>query len=353
MKRRWVLKKHARAQLEYLWILLVEFKATLLLVAATLLIGSLLFHFFYVDPNSGSRPDYAESMYRTFVLMSMNFPDSFPRHPVLRSWCFAVPFLSFLIVSEAIVRLAVLLSSKASSGRRWIKAMVAVYENHIILCGIGRLGFSILRELVKMGKEVVVIERKEDAFGVSEARQMNVPLVLEDARNAQVLKELGIQKAQAVVAVTDNDLANLEIALDARSLKPGIRVVVRIFDQHLAEKIARSFDIKLVFSPSAIAAPSFAAATTDRSVVNSFYIDDKQLQTVKLLIEPESALIGKPLAFLRENREISILSHRRHNQEAVLFPPHDIILQERDRVTILSQSFVIGQLHELNHSAAP
>ncbi len=341
-----------RANLEYVRILILEFRRTLLLIVAIPLAGSLLFHFFSVDPDTHARPDYVESLYRTFVLMSMNFPETFPRHPLLRVWCFAVPFLCFVVISEAVVRLAVLLTSKASSGRRWVKAMVAAYENHVILCGLGRLGFSILKELVKMGKEVAVVEMNETAYGVSEARRMNIPLVIEDARDEQVLVDLGIHKAQAVIAATNDDMANLEIALDARTLRPGVRVVVRMFDQQVAQKIARSFNIRAIFSTSAIAAPSFAAATVDRALVNSFYIDDKQLQTVKLLIGPGSPLIGKPLGFLRDGRQLSILSHRRHGKEATLFPDEGTILEESDKVAVLAQAFVVGQLHELNHSSS-
>ncbi len=351
MERRSSKRKHLQAQLEYLKILAAEFKGTLMLTAGILLSGSVLFHYFSADPATGSRIDYIQALYSTFVLMSMNFPDSMPQHPILRLWCFAVPFFSFVVVSEAVVRLAVLLTSKAGSGKRWVKAMVATYDNHVILCGMGRLGFSILQELLKMGKEVAVVEQKETAFGVSETRRMNVPIVIEDARNEQVLVDLGIQKAGAVIAATDNDLANLEIALDARALKPEIRVVVRMFDQHIANKISRSFDIKLIFSTSAIAAPSFAAATVDRNLVNSFYIDDKQLQTVKLLIGPGSGLIGKPLSYLAQGRQMSILSHRRHNQEAVLFPSADTLIRENDKVAILAQAFIIGQLHDLNRPA--
>ena len=229
--------------------------------------------------------------------------------------------------------------------------MIAVYENHVILCGLGRLGYCILQELVKMGKQVAVVDIKEGAFGVSEARRMNIPVIFEDARNELALVELGIHKAQAVIAATDNDLANLEIALDSRALRPGIRVVVRMFDQQIAKKIAKSFDIKLIFSTAAIAAPSFAAATIDRTLVNSFYIDDKQLQTVKLIIGAGSPLIGKPVSLLSKDRQISILSYRRYNQEAELFPAADTILHENDKVTVLAQAFVVGQLHELNTPA--
>jgi len=343
-------RKRVRAHLAYLRILFSEFRGTLALAGGLLFVGSILFHLFQRDPSTGGRPDYVESLYRTFVLMSMNFPDSFPEHAVLRVWCFAVPFLSFLLISEAVIRLAVLLSSRSSSGRRWVRAMTAVYENHIILCGAGRLGWSILAELRKMGKDVVVVDQSEKAYGVSGARAMDVPLVIEDARNEQVLADLGIHKAQAVIAATDNDLTNLEIALDARALKPGIRVVVRMFDQQMAQKIARAFDIKLIFSTSAIAAPSFAAATIDRTLVNSFYIDDKQLQTVKILIGPGSGLLGSTIGDLRRRGQLTVLSHRRHNQEANLFPPDDVILQENDRVAVLAQSSIIGRLHELNRN---
>jgi len=244
------------------------------------------------------------------------------------------------------------LSSRAASGKRWVKAMVATYDNHVILCGLGRLGFSILQELHKQGTDVVVVEKSSDAFGVALARDMGVPVVIEDARHEQVVRELAVERAQAVIAVTNDDLANLEIALDARELKPGIRVVVRMFDQQIAQKIARHFDIKLIFSPAAMAAPSFAAATTERTLVNSFYIDDKQLQTVKLKITQGSTLIGRPLGSLRDGRQLSILSHRRKNAEAMLFPSDDVELLEGDKVAVLAQSHVIGQLHALNQAGA-
>lgn len=344
------LAKKLRVGLEYVRILFAEFRLTLLLVAGILVTGSLLFHAFQQHTGTREPLDYAESLYRTFILMAMSFPDDLPAHPVLRIWCFAVPFLSFLVVSEGIVRLAVLLSSKSAAGRRWVMAMMATYDRHVILCGLGRLGFSILQELQKQGTQVVVIDRTEDAFGVGAARKMGVPVVIEDARDERVLRELAIDRAQAVIAVTDNDLANLEIALDARELRPDIRVVVRMFDQRIAEKIARNFNIKLVFSPSAMAAPSFAAATAERTLVNSFYIDDKQLQTVKLRIRAGSALVGRTLAFLAEGRQLSILSHRRKGHEAHLFPPDDIVLAEDDKVAVLAQSHVVGQLHDLNEA---
>jgi hypothetical protein len=137
-----------------------------------------------------AHPDYAESLYRTFLLMTLNMPDDFPVHPLLRLWCFSVPFLSFLVVSEAVVRLAVLLSSRANSGGRWIKAMAAVYSDHVILCGLGRLGSSILAEL-RMARTWWPSEEGGRVRG-GRRPAANVPVMIADARNEQALVDAGI-----------------------------------------------------------------------------------------------------------------------------------------------------------------
>ncbi len=59
---------------------------------------------------------------------------------------------------------------------------------------------------------------------------------------------------------TDDQLANLEIALDAREINPGIKVVMRMFDVEFARKVEKGFGIHTAFSCSALTAPIFAAA---------------------------------------------------------------------------------------------
>jgi voltage-gated potassium channel len=89
-----------------------------------------------------------------------------------------------------------------------------------------------------------------------------------------VLLKAGLERASAVIACTNDDLTNVEIAIDAREVRSDIRIVMRLFDQGLASKISHSFDIDAAFSASALAAPAFAAAAVDPSVRDSFYVDD-------------------------------------------------------------------------------
>ena len=100
----------------------------------------------------------------------------------------------------------------------------------------------------------------------------------------------GLESARALIACTDDDLTNVEIALDARDVRPDIRVVLRLFDERLAAKIQKGFDIQLAFSASSLAAPAFAAAAVDQSVKDSFYVGDRLYVHSRFFVPATSSL---------------------------------------------------------------
>lgn len=145
-------------------------------------------------------------------------------------------------------------------------------QNHVILCGLGQVGYRVAGELQRFDTELTVVEMNPLGPFVSSITDQGIPVLFGDARKTEVLIKAGLERASAVIACTDDDLANVEIALDAREVRPDIRVVLRLFDQSLASKIVNSFDIEAAFSASALAAPAFAAAAVDPSVQDSFYV---------------------------------------------------------------------------------
>ncbi len=147
-------------------------------------------------------------------------------------------------------------------------------QNHVILCGLGNVGYRVATELQRFETEVTVVELNAAGPFVHLITERGIPILFEDARKTEVLIKAGLERACAVIACTDNDLSNVEIALDAKEVRPDIRVVMRLFDQGLAYKIQHTFDIDAAFSASALAAPAFAAAAVDPSVRDSFYVDD-------------------------------------------------------------------------------
>ncbi|MCP4250436.1 MAG: hypothetical protein GY778_25615, partial [bacterium] len=112
----------------------------------------------------------------------------------------------------------------------------------------------------------------------------------------------------AVIACTDDDLTNIEIALDAREVRPDIRVVLRLFDQSLASKIVNNFDIEAAFSASALAAPAFAAAAVDPSVRDSFYAGEVLFVHSTFWVPVDSPLSRETVWDLQGKYDVNTLS---------------------------------------------
>ena len=131
-------------------------------------------------------------------------------------------------------------------------------KNHIIVCGLGRLGYFIVEELLRRNEKVIIIEQNEDSKHIDYFRQAGADIYIGDGRIAKVLADVNVAKARALIAVINNDTINLEVGLNARLLKSDMRLILRIFDETMAEKIKDYLNIHLTLSASAIADDRFA-----------------------------------------------------------------------------------------------
>ncbi|RYY81970.1 MAG: hypothetical protein EOO15_23685, partial [Chitinophagaceae bacterium] len=136
-------------------------------------------------------------------------------------------------------------------------------KDHIILCGLGRLGYFIAIELFQRGEKFIVIEMNESVPHIDYLRNHGVPVYIGNARLPRVLRDTGTADAKAVISVIDNDLGNLEIGLNARSLRPGLRIILRVFDDTMAEVLKEKLDIYLSLSTSSVAEDVFIANLVD------------------------------------------------------------------------------------------
>ena len=133
------------------------------------------------------------------------------------------------------------------------------YKEHIILCGLGRLGYYIAEELQKSGEKLVIIETNQESPSIEYFRNQKIDVYIGDARQPDVLSDVGIDNCRALVSVINDDFTNLEIGLNARYFKPDLRLVLRIFDETMADIIKQKFDIHLTKSMSYIAAEKFSS----------------------------------------------------------------------------------------------
>jgi Trk K+ transport system NAD-binding subunit len=163
---------------------------------------------------------------------------------------------------------------------------------HIIVCGIGNVGFRVVEELRHQGERVVAIERSADNPFIATARRQGIPVILGDATVPEVLRQAHAASARAVVAATSMELVNLEITLLVRELNPSQRVVLLMVDPQLAQTVREAVDVRLAVSIPALAAPAFVAALLGDRVRSVFLVAGKLLAVVDLVVQADNTVLA-------------------------------------------------------------
>ncbi|MEO8285885.1 MAG: NAD-binding protein [Chloroflexota bacterium] len=158
-------------------------------------------------------------------------------------------------------------------------------KDHIVVCGLGNIGYRVATQLHALGIQVAATEKDETGRGIPEVRRLGVPVLIADARQPETLRALNVAEARCIVIATDDDAANLETALNARAINPGLRVVLRLFDHDLADKVERAFSIHISRSVSSLAAPSFATAALGHTVAATIPAGSRVLIVAQTTIE--------------------------------------------------------------------
>lgn len=133
-------------------------------------------------------------------------------------------------------------------------------RDHVVVCGTGKTGRRVIQALVETGVPCVGVDRDEAGPKRAHLRRLGAPSMVGDAASGETLDSLRLGSARALMAMTNDDLANLQCALLARARAPDLRVVLRLSDPDLAARIQRASNIQVSHSVFALAAPAFAAA---------------------------------------------------------------------------------------------
>ncbi len=307
-----------------------HFRVRFAVMFTILLGGGLLFK--YLEPEKNH--SLLEATYFTWCLVFGEPPEAFPRHVVLRALFFVVPILGLTVIIEGVVDLALMMGNRLRYERSWCNIMAASMSNHVILVGLGKLGYRTFCLLRHLGEQVVVIESDADKQFIEEVRRDGSPLLIGDGRRDVLLQEANIAGARSIILATNDDLANLEIALDARKLNPEVRVVLRMFDQNMADKIREGFDIHIAMSQSAMSAPAFATAAIDRSIVGSFMVGRQLVVMKRWHVQAHGPLQGKTVADLMVQHGIGVAERRPADGEPAVFPAPNTLLAPGDTLLV-------------------
>ncbi|MED7952423.1 NAD-binding protein [Streptomyces sp. BE303] len=218
--------------------------------------------------------------------------------------------ITFCGITFAPVATAIMVEVLASGRRGQPRNPGAGTRDHVIVIGLGNVGTRVVAQLHGLGVPVVGLERDPQARGISAVRALGVPVVVDDGPLAEQLRRARLKRSRAVVAVSGDDATNLEAALEARAVRPDVRVVVRLFDDNFAHHVYATLDNAASRSTSYLSAPAFAAALMGREVLGTLSVFRHVLLIAELRAEVGSGLIGLNRHDLEDPGGVRVLAVR-------------------------------------------
>jgi len=326
-----------------------RFRTTLILGVVLFGVVPFIFVTRYPLVSGGVHVPFGKALHHVYFLLfgqpSLDYVDDF----WLEALNLLIPPFGLVTVVDGVVRFSYLFNARARLDKEWTELVAETLSGHIIVCGAGRVGYRVAMELLKVPRDVVVIEKNADAPFAAMLRDLKVPVLIDDIRSSSALGRVNVAKADAIVCATDDDLSNLNIALDARKLNPDLRVVLRLFDDDLVERVKDNFSA-LAYSTSALASPALALAALDPRIVHSFQLGEHLMVVSRFTVG--EALKPYNLSNLRDQFGGLALSMKRGGEEK-LHPKGNTPLELGDELMVQLRHGDYLALRELMGEAKP
>lgn len=220
----------------------------------------------------------------------------------------------------------------------------------VIVCGLGKVGYRVVHQLHRLDpRPRIVVIRRGDLH--SEFEQHidgldGVTTIIGDAREQAVLQAAGIDQAYSVAALTSDDLINLQIGLAAQRHRADVQIVLRVFSDALAGKLADMFGIRTIYSTSELASPTLAAAAILGDISQAFVAGQHLFSTDRIAIHADSPLADCAIADIRASHAALVIELCRGDATFVL-PALDTLIAPGDHVTLLAPLEVLMRLRRL------
>ncbi|WP_460073482.1 NAD-binding protein [Streptomyces sp. YKOK-I1] len=223
---------------------------------------------------------------------------------------------------------------------------------HVVLLGLGKIGTRVLVRLRELNIPVVCVEAGPEARGLAVARRLRVPVVLGDVTQEGVLEAAKIHRAHALLSVTSSDTTNLEAALYARTLRPDLRVVLRLYDDDFATAVYRTLRaahpqaLTRSRSVSHLSAPSFAGAMMGRQILGAIPVERRVLLFAALGVGECAQLAGRTVgeAFRAGMWRVLALDTGEGGDGLVWDLPDTYVLRNEDRVVLAATRRGLAEL---------
>ncbi|MCC6190249.1 MAG: TrkA family potassium uptake protein [Anaerolineales bacterium] len=328
-------------------ILLRQFRGSLLAFAATVIGGGSLFFSLAQRAGQNHPANLIEAWYLALLMVFLQAGDALPAAWQLELFYFVLPILGLAILSQGAADFGLLLFNRRARGEAWQVALAQTFSNHIVIIGLGHLGFRVARALHQLGESFVAIELDPEADLLAQVQSWDVPIIQGDANKYDVLRQAGIDRAHTVVIVTSDDTLNLQIAIHTRAVNPKIRTIVRLFDDDFAREVRIAFGITAAYSASALAAPAFAAAAADLDLTQPIDVGGRSLSMHHFTLRRGSPLAELTVGEVERAYDLSIVLLRREDR-AELHPADELRLAAGDQISVFADSAALRRLNRVN-----
>lgn len=293
---------------------------------------------------------YHEALYRT-VYISLTHHDNFH----MESWLARILIIVIVLASLVLIAYLLKLFGEYIIGlgdglkRSKVKTKLLNMKDHYIVCGLGRVGSQVARELAAEGQAFVAIDKDEDR--VKEAVAKGYTAFVGDSTKESELHKAKIEKAKGLVASLGDDSSNLFVTLTARQINPDLFIVSRSNREENVTRIIRAGADKVAL-PNQIGGFHMATMLMRPHVIDVLDVlstnKNSDLQVQELAIPKGSRASGHRLESLLKHVEgLSILALNSASGTSQVHPTGKEVLYPGDRLVAMGTSAQIQSLQKI------
>ncbi len=245
---------------------------------------------------------------------------------------------TFFYIAGAVVQLMVEGHIQNIFGRRWMRQTIERMHGHTIVCGFGRIGAIVAREIIAEGHDVVVVERSLPLL--EELEEKDIPFVSGDATKDEVLLAAGLNNAKALVSALSDEAANVYVTLTARQMNPDIYIVARSDAPDHSHRLTRAGANQVLF-PHLYGGMRMAQSVLRPTVLGFMDLamrgDIEDLQMEQLTLSQESPVVGKDLiaSQLRQRFNIIVIGIKKTDGKLLFNPQPQVVLEAGDTLILV------------------
>jgi voltage-gated potassium channel len=323
-----------------------QIRYAIIALAAAIVFGTIGFHF--VEGWT-----LADSLYVTVqTLTTVGYGDLPPRSGGGRLFAVVVMLIGVAGVAlfvSTIVQSVVQSELISTFGQRRLSKKMSKLRDHYIICGSGRVGSHLVRDLLAANESFVVIEN--DQQRAAEFSQRGVNVIVGDATLEESLRDVGVEHARGLAACLPNDADNVYVVLTARDLNPNLRIVARAAEEQAEAKLLRA-GANHVVAPTIIGGHRMAVALTKPAVsefMDSITASELGLGFEQVEVDAASSLVGQALrsTAIRSELDVVIVSIRRQSGEIFFNPAGDATIESGDILIAIGRADSLSGLNQL------